>query len=51
MFRIRLVEQPMPTGSKDPDVLLAWLLDSMGLVDLELKEQRLMKSKVQFIEW
>ena len=22
----------MPTGSKDPDVLLAWLLDSMGLV-------------------
>ena len=32
MFRIRLVEQPMPTGSKDPDVLLAWLLDSMGLV-------------------
>ena len=32
MFRIRLVKQPMPTGSKDPDVLLAWLLDSMGLV-------------------
>ena len=32
MFRIRLVEQPLPTGSKDPDVLLAWLLDSMGLV-------------------
>ena len=22
----------MPTGSRDPDVLLAWLLDSMGLV-------------------
>tara|TARA_Y100001970_G_scaffold90459_2_gene114040 strand:- start:19524 stop:20585 length:1062 start_codon:yes stop_codon:yes gene_type:complete len=22
----------MPTGSKDPDVLLAWILDSMGLV-------------------
>lgn len=32
MFRIRMVEQPMPTGSRDPDVLLAWLLDSMGLV-------------------
>ena len=32
MFRIRLLESPMPTGSKDPDVLLAWLLDSMGLV-------------------
>tara|TARA_B110000014_G_C20119792_1_gene592877 strand:+ start:1338 stop:2393 length:1056 start_codon:yes stop_codon:yes gene_type:complete len=22
----------MPTGSKDPDILLAWILDSMGLV-------------------
>ena len=32
MFRVRLVEAPMPTGSRDPDVLLAWLLDSMGLV-------------------
>ncbi len=32
MFRLRLVELPMPTGSRDPDVLLAWLLDSMGLV-------------------
>ena len=32
MFRIRLSESAMPTGSKDPDVLLAWLLDSMGLV-------------------
>ena len=32
MFRVRLSESPMPTGSKDPDVLLAWLLDSMGLV-------------------
>ena len=32
MFRLRLIEYPMPTGSRDPDVLLAWLLDSMGLV-------------------
>jgi len=32
MFRVRLSESPMPTGSKDPDVLLAWLLDSMGMV-------------------
>ncbi len=32
MFRLRLVEFPMPTGSTNPDVLLAWLLDSMGLV-------------------
>ena len=32
MFRVRLVEAAMPTGSRDPDVLLAWLLDSMGLV-------------------
>ena len=22
----------MPTGSKDPEILLSWLLDSMGLV-------------------
>ena len=32
MFRLRLLEQPMPTGSKDPDVLLSWLLNSMGLI-------------------
>jgi len=32
MFRLRLSESPMPTGSKDPDVLLAWLLNSMGLI-------------------
>ncbi len=32
VFRIRLVELPMPTGSKDPDILLSWILDSMGLV-------------------
>ena len=32
MFSIKLVELPMPTGSTDPDVLLDWLLESMGLV-------------------
>lgn len=32
MFRVRLVESTMPTGSRDPDILLAWLLDSMSLV-------------------
>ena len=40
MFRIRLVEQPMPTGSKDPDVLLAWLLIRWVWYDRELKGQR-----------
>ncbi len=32
VFSLRLVELPMPTGSSDPDVLLDWLLESMGLV-------------------
>ena len=32
MFRLRLVEQPMPTGSKDTQVLLEWLIDSLSLV-------------------
>ena len=32
MFSLRIVELPMPTGSKDTGVLLDWLLDSMGLV-------------------
>ena len=32
MFRVRLTESAMPTGRRDPDVLLAWMLDSMGLV-------------------
>ena len=32
MFRVRLVEQPMPTGSKDTDTLLEWLIDSLSLV-------------------
>ena len=32
VFSLRLIERPMPTGSRDPGVLLDWLLDSMGLV-------------------
>ena len=32
MFALRLSELPMPTGSKDPDVLLAWIIDTMGLI-------------------
>ena len=32
VFSVRLVELPMPTGSRDPDVLLGWILDSLGLV-------------------
>ncbi len=32
MLRLRLHEHPMPTGSRDPDVLLAWVLDSLGLI-------------------
>jgi len=32
MFRLRLVENPMPTGSKDTGVLLEWLIDSLSLV-------------------
>ena len=32
MFSLRIVELPMPTGSRDTGVLLDWILDSMGLV-------------------
>ncbi|MFQ3343777.1 MAG: ArsR/SmtB family transcription factor [Candidatus Poseidoniales archaeon] len=32
MIRLKLVEKPMPTGSKNPDELLAWILDTVGLV-------------------
>ena len=32
VFSLRIVELPMPTGSKDTGVLLDWILDSMGLV-------------------
>ena len=32
MIRLDLVEKSMPTGSKNSDVLLGWILDSLGLV-------------------
>ncbi len=32
MLDLRLEEHPAPSGSRDPDMLLAWLLDSLGLV-------------------
>ncbi len=38
MFSLRLVERTMPTGSKEPDVLLEWLLHSMGLVRRRLEQ-------------
>ncbi len=32
MFVLRLQEHPVPVGSTEPDILLAWILDTMGLV-------------------
>lgn len=32
MFVLRLQEHSVPVGSDDPDILLAWILDTMGLV-------------------
>lgn len=32
VFTLRIVELPMPTGSRDADVLLDWLMESMGLI-------------------
>ena len=32
MFSLRLVNRPMPTGSREPAVLLDWILESMCLV-------------------
>jgi hypothetical protein len=32
VFALRLIEYPMPTGSRDTDILLTWILDSMGLI-------------------
>ena len=32
MFVLRLQEHPVPVGSDEPDILLAWILDTMGLV-------------------
>ncbi len=32
MLRLRLDEQPAPTGKRDVEMLLGWLLDTLGLV-------------------
>jgi len=32
MFDLKLIEMPMPTGSRDSEVLLDWILESMGLL-------------------
>lgn len=32
MIRARLVETALPAGSRDPQVLISWILDSLGLV-------------------
>ena len=32
VFSLKLVQLPMPLSSSDPDVLLDWLLESMGLI-------------------
>jgi len=32
MFDLKLIEMPMPTGSRETDVLLDWILESMGLL-------------------
>lgn len=32
MFRVGIVENPMPAGSRDPEVLLNWILDTMALI-------------------
>jgi len=32
VLRVRFVESPLPAGSRDKSVLLAWILDSMALV-------------------
>ena len=32
MIRVRLVETALPAGSRDPHVLISWILDSLGLV-------------------
>jgi len=32
VFSLRITELPMPTGSRNPEVLLDWLMESMGLV-------------------
>ena len=37
MIRLDLVEKSMPTGSKNSDVLLGWVLDSLGLVKRKIE--------------
>lgn len=37
MIRLDLVEKSMPTGSKNSDVLLSWILDSLGLVKRKIE--------------
>ena len=43
MFSIRLNERPMPTGSRDPAVLLDWILDSLGLLPRKNEQGTLQK--------
>ena len=37
VIRLDLVEKSMPTGSKNSDVLLSWILDSLGLVKRKIE--------------
>ena len=37
VIRLQLVEKSMPTGSKNSDVLLSWILDSLGLVKRKIE--------------
>lgn len=32
VLRVRLVEIPLPAGSRDPEVLIDWMLNSLGLI-------------------
>ena len=37
VIRLDLLEKSMPTGSKNSDVLLGWILDSLGLVKRKIE--------------
>ena len=37
VIRLNIIEKSMPTGSKDPDILLSWILDSLGLVKRKIE--------------
>ena len=37
VIRLDLIEKSMPTGSKNSDVLLGWILDSLGLVKRKIE--------------